>query len=159
MGLDTTHDCWHGSYTAFNRWRHKIAELAGIPLPLMEGFYEPPREEPLEWIKPRPGGPQCGHPNGPWLYHWLEDVIAALPLSWEPWELDPLAVLLNHSDCDGKLEAGDCGPIARRLEELLPELAELPDDPGHIQNWVQKTQRFIDGLRAAEAAGESVEFH
>lgn len=29
MGLDTTHDCWHGSYSAFNRWRTKICEVAG----------------------------------------------------------------------------------------------------------------------------------
>ncbi|KAA2242830.1 hypothetical protein F0L74_09890 [Chitinophaga agrisoli] len=29
MGLDTTHDAWHGAYSAFSRWRHYIAELAG----------------------------------------------------------------------------------------------------------------------------------
>lgn len=29
MGLDTTHDCWHGAYSAFNRWRAKVAEVAG----------------------------------------------------------------------------------------------------------------------------------
>ena len=27
MGLDTTHGCWHGTYSAFNRWRNKIAEM------------------------------------------------------------------------------------------------------------------------------------
>src|SRR5574340_940621 len=30
MGLDTTHDCWHGSYGAFMRWRKKLAEVAGF---------------------------------------------------------------------------------------------------------------------------------
>lgn len=30
MGLDTTHDCWHGAYSAFSRWRQKIAEVAGL---------------------------------------------------------------------------------------------------------------------------------
>ena len=30
MGLDTTHDCWHGAYSAFMRWRQKIAEVAGF---------------------------------------------------------------------------------------------------------------------------------
>lgn len=39
MGLDTTHDCWHGAYSAFHRWRTKIAEVAGYPpLDSMQGF-------------------------------------------------------------------------------------------------------------------------
>ena len=29
MGLDTTHDCWHGAYLAFSRWRDQLAEVAG----------------------------------------------------------------------------------------------------------------------------------
>ena len=29
MGLDTTHDCWHGSYGSFNRWRAKVCEVSG----------------------------------------------------------------------------------------------------------------------------------
>ena len=28
MGLDTSHDCWHGPYSAFRRFREKIAEVA-----------------------------------------------------------------------------------------------------------------------------------
>lgn len=23
MGLDTSHDCWHGAYSAFTRWRQQ----------------------------------------------------------------------------------------------------------------------------------------
>ena len=42
MGLDTTHDCWHGSYSAFAIWRKKLAEAANIPLDLMEGHFEDP---------------------------------------------------------------------------------------------------------------------
>lgn len=39
MGLDTTHDCWHGAYSAFHRWRTKLAEVAGLPpLDKMDGF-------------------------------------------------------------------------------------------------------------------------
>lgn len=30
MGLDTTHDCWHGAYSAFHRWRAKLCEVAGL---------------------------------------------------------------------------------------------------------------------------------
>ena len=29
MGLDTSHDCWHGTYSAFGRWRRKVCEVAG----------------------------------------------------------------------------------------------------------------------------------
>ena len=29
MGLDTSHDCWHGAYSAFNRWRTALCEVAG----------------------------------------------------------------------------------------------------------------------------------
>jgi hypothetical protein len=40
MGLDTTHNCWHGAYSAFMRWRQEIAKAAGLPpLDLMEGFF------------------------------------------------------------------------------------------------------------------------
>lgn len=30
MGLDTTHGCWSGAYSAFSRWRDAIAVAAGI---------------------------------------------------------------------------------------------------------------------------------
>ena len=37
MGLDTSHDCWHGSYSAFNTFRTAIARAAGIDYEDMEG--------------------------------------------------------------------------------------------------------------------------
>lgn len=39
MGLDTTHDCWHGSYSGFMAWRKLLARAAGLPkLKKMMGF-------------------------------------------------------------------------------------------------------------------------
>jgi len=38
MGLDTSHNAWHGSYTGFGEWRKWIAEQIGIKLDAMEGF-------------------------------------------------------------------------------------------------------------------------
>ncbi len=38
MGLATSHDCWHGAYSAFARWRKRIAAAIGINLDSMEGF-------------------------------------------------------------------------------------------------------------------------
>lgn len=118
MGLDTTHDCWHGPYGAFGRWREELTRAAGLPeLSAMVGF----------------GGQN----------------------SWEHWEEDPIVILLNHSDCDGVILHKDCAPLAARLEELLPLLQS------DAWGWGSKqlAEQFIKGLRAADAAGEDVEFH
>lgn len=31
MGLDVTHDCWHGSYGTFMEWRRALTNAAGLP--------------------------------------------------------------------------------------------------------------------------------
>ena len=38
MGLDTTHNAWHGSYSSFNEWRKWIAKQINIDLYSMIGF-------------------------------------------------------------------------------------------------------------------------
>jgi len=38
MGLDTSHNCWHGAYSSFNSFRIKLAKEIGIELYEMEGF-------------------------------------------------------------------------------------------------------------------------
>jgi hypothetical protein len=39
VGLDTTHDCWHGAYSSFGIWRNAICEAAGFgPLRNYAGF-------------------------------------------------------------------------------------------------------------------------
>lgn len=126
MGLDTSHDCWHGAYSAFMRWRQAVAKAAGIGnLNLMEGFY---------------GGEGGG-------------------ISWALLGDDPLVKLLHHSDCEGSLDAVDCGPIADRLESLLPALDAMGDGGGHVGGYGDKTRTFIAGLRLAASRGEDVEFH
>ncbi len=113
MGLDTSHGCWAGSYSAFNRWRRKINETAGY---------------------------------GDW------DKVEYFP------DDDPLVDLLNHSDCEGELLWERCGLIADRLVELMPSLKRAGEGGGHIGDYADKTQIFIDGLREAFAAKENVEF-
>lgn len=67
---------------------------------------------------------------------------------------DILYVLLIHSDCDGKIERYHAGPLADRLEGLLPNLGK--EGPN---NWTrQQTVRFIDGLRLASKQGMPLEF-
>ena len=144
MGLDTPHGCGHGAYSAFMRWRQKIAEVAGMPpLMLMENFY-------------REGSLRSYAPGAAATYE-LEEVEKCLPIKWDALRPSPLHILLNHSDCDGEILAKDCGSIADALEALLPLLDG--DGGGHIGGYREKTQAFIDGLRRASAAGENVEFH
>jgi hypothetical protein len=144
MGLDTSHDCWHGAYSAFNRWRDQLAEAAGYTghKSASGTGYTPD----IDWGDIES---TIGHDlNGKW---------PAIPVrpSGKP---DPLIILLAHSDCGGELHWEFCGALADRLEELLPELDKLEDDNGHIGNWREKTEQFIAGLREAHKAKENVEF-
>ena len=136
MGLDTTHDCWHGAYSAFTRWRNKLAEVAGY------AFYK--AGDPPIYDQP--------------LIDWGHITTENSYGQWANTPPDPLIVLIAHSDCEGEIYPAQAGPLADRLEELLPL---LPSDStgGHIGVWKDKTQAFINGLRAAVAANEPVEFH
>jgi hypothetical protein len=129
------------------RWRQELAKVAGMPpLELMEGFWEKGshRDPFKDLAKSFPG--------------LAEQYYANLPIKWSALRPDPLHALLYHSDCDGELSCADCGPIADRLEELIP-LLPVGDSGGHIGDYRDKTQTFIDGLRRAVEAGENVGFH
>lgn len=143
MGLDTSHDCWHGAYSAFSRWRDKLAEVAGYTF--HEGQYGHQIVD-LDW------GSVEATIGKELLRDW-----PAMPVRPDGTP-DPLIVLLAHSDCEGSIQVEFLGPLADRLEELLPGL-EGEDGSGHIGLYTEKTQTFIDGLRRAAAAGERVEFH
>lgn len=160
MGLDTTHDAWHGPYSAFNRWRTNVAQLAG---------YE---------VAPRDYGHGCMLPAVVKVYDGLQDgtwTEANLEGWWERLPEDPLLVLLVHSDCDGFIDGVACRWLAERLEQLMPKLVELDQfvaggcflglgaevDPpvSRIGSWAGATQQFIDGCRRAAEANEPLEFH
>lgn len=154
MGLDTSHDCWHGAYSAFMRWRRRLAQVAGIPLPFMDGFYCNSFGEPG-----RPAWAQYAYQHDPdsVFRDAMDADLRFFPIAWESLRPDPLHVLLNHSDCEGEIAAEDCAPLADRLEELLPLLDG--DGGGHIGGYREKTQAFINGLRRAAERGEAVDFH
>jgi len=103
MGLDTSHDCWHGSYGSFNRWRIEVARAAGLP--------------PLDLM--------VGHYDG----HGVTDpaILSTLPISWDAVRPTPLRLLLNHPDCEGELAWQDCAAIADALEALIPSMGEWTD--------------------------------
>lgn len=173
MGLDTSHNCWHGAYSAFHRWRCKLAEVACLPpLELMEGFWVSPRDEipsglaltvrvaadmleraTYECLPKQPEEDEKNRPH--------ERLLSAFdfdPIRWECLKPDPLHELLHHSDCDGTIPSSSCAAIAARLTELIPLLPD-EDAGGHIGNWREKTAQFRDGLLLAAAAGEDVDFH
>jgi hypothetical protein len=158
MGLDCSHDAWHGAYSAFMRWRRKLAEVAGLPpLELMEGFYGSLNEStgvPTLYHGMSTGEPAYGPDSEP----FMAELDRRLPIRWDCLKPSPLHELLYHSDCDGEIAADRCGPIADALEALIPMLPE-GDAPGHIRDWRDKTQQFVDGLRRAAAAGEPLDFH
>jgi hypothetical protein len=137
MGLDTSHNAWHGAYGAFSRWRNKIAEAAGYEIAKVEGQYGLRETILIDW----------GHIAEENYYG-----------EWDEVPSDPLILLIAHSDCEGVIHPEHARLLADRLEGLIPL---LPDEDvlGHIGNYRSKTRQFVDGLRAAVAANEDVDFH
>ncbi len=133
MGLDTTHDCWHGAYSAFTRWRNELARVAGYSFHMEEGAFTVPS---VDW----------GH---------LQENIQG---DWDKTPDDPLLVLIAHSDCDGHIKPKQAKALAIRLRELLPLLPD-GDGGGHIGDWKATTQQFINGLDNAVKQRRYVRFH
>ncbi len=158
MGLDTTHDCWHGPYSMFMRWRVWLASRVGIPLDLMEGFAD------RVWEQSDVDAISCGDPK------W--EVIRALatlgsPIRWSAMNGDPIVWLLHHSDCDGKIPWWQCKALALRLTQIYRESVDA-DVAGHggmdcrrgaYDSMRRATLRFAVGCLHAWKAREHVEFH
>lgn len=147
MGLDVSHDCWHGSYGSFNSFRQDIAKNIGVPLELMEGFY---KEDYIENILKLANVDQNS-------MEYLETYLFQfLPIKWESLKYDPLHILLHHSDCDGTIEIADQIAIAERLEAIADQLS---DGTGKIKRDMrEKAKQFALGLREAFSFNEVVEF-
>ena len=133
MVLDTSHDCWHGPYSAFRAWRCELNMLIAAD---REGSS-------IEWRHVR----------------YMGNTREGLQLAWRLGlyddQTDPLNVLMNHSDCDGWIAADVCGPMADALQSLMDRRmpARAMYDTAR-----PATERFIAGLRKAAAAGEPVRF-
>ena len=137
MGLDVSHDCWSGAYSAFNRWRTELARVAGYAIIREMGAGDQPD---LEWDRFALANYQGEWADAPEL------------------PSDALVYLLAHSDCDGVIHPPQATALAGRLRELL-SLLDASQGSGHIRPHVRGvTERFIAGLEAAAARGEDVEF-
>lgn len=135
MGLDTTHDCWHGPYSQFMRWRQWLNHF------VMD---------------------DRGHAGdkAAMLISHMGATVAAIEKAWVDGHYEdqsiPINVLMAHSDCDGEIAAEICEPLADALAALLDR--HMPER-GIYDEQRPATMRFINGLRRAAAAGEPVEFH
>lgn len=161
MGLDTSHDAFHGAYSAFNRLRQIICRAAG-------GSFPPHRDQ--ERLQ------ELGIEKASDDRWYVPDEITV--------ESHPgLYAFLSHSDCDGQLSPMQCYAVANDLESLLPKIAELDDGdmhggtsftkqadgsiriahhPGHLARvggYVGATEKFIAGCRLAAANCEALDFH
>lgn len=145
MGLNCSHGAFDGSCSYFGRWRRYLAEVAGLlPLNLMEGYYHS-----LDNTDSFPL---------PTLYHNDKDNIwrvilldKSLPIQWDCLNYTPLFILLKHSDCDGNIHVRNCLRLKCALENLLPHM----DD----KEWINVTEKFIDGLTNAYENNEPLEFN
>lgn len=135
MGLDTSHDCWHGPYSMFMRWRQWLHYFIMIERP--EVVDE--RGEPLHYK---------GATRESLIWAWDHGVYAN--------QDDALNVLMLHSDCDGEIPHDVCHRLADALAGLM--YRRMPER-GLYDEMRPATERFIAGLRRAFEAGQPVEFH
>lgn len=140
MGLDTSHDCFHGPYSAFGRFRDCIALAAGFEF------------EPYNFIP----GVVRERPALPWD-SYTDDNFQGI---WETAPDDILIVFLAHEDCQGHIDTKHCAALADRLEGLIPKLQtmDLSRFASPYDQIAKRTEQFVAGLRDAAKAGEHVEF-
>lgn len=89
MGLDTSHNCWHGSYSSFARFRNEVADHAKTHYGYVPNY--------------------DGHPERA-LYGWWDKDH---PFS------DILDVFFLHSDCEGWIFPKHAELLADRLDALV----------------------------------------
>lgn len=136
MGLDCSHDAFHGAYSAFNRFRQAIAKAMGGSYPPHETEYHEDGDKLL--------------PN---MWYWGKEYNELLHPG--------LYVFLSHSDCDGEISPVNCIMVANDLEKLLPIIEKYGVGVGHIEReggFGGVCQKFINGCRLAYKNSEALEF-
>lgn len=139
MGLDCSHDAFHGAYSSFNRFRQAVCYVIG-------GSYPPHNKtNTFLWSEEK----QPDENTWYWGYGYSHETHPGL------------ALFLSHSDCDGEISPEDCIKIANDLEPLIPRLAELGLGWGHIEReggYAEVCRKFVNGCRSAAAANEPLTF-
>lgn len=144
MGLTCSHGAFNGPYSYFSKWRHYLAEIAGLPpLELMEGYYHN-----LNDLLSFPL-PTLFHTDKDNLWR-IEAINKSLPIQWKSLKYTPLFILLKHSECNEEISVRRCWRLKLALENLLPYM----DD----KEWISVTERFINGLILAYKSNEPLKF-
>lgn len=134
MGLDTTHDCFHGAYSAFNRFRQYIAKGCGGSFPPHDPEFRDDDEN-----KPLPG-------------HWYYE-----PKIVPEEHREGMTLFLGHSDCDGIFTPQEAIKVAKFLRWVAPRVQAV--EWGHIQGPVDaRILKFAEGCELAASRNENVEF-
>jgi hypothetical protein len=147
MGLDTSHDAFHGAYSAFNRLRQEVASAIG-------GSYPPHylRAYDGKIAEGKNGSLIVDYTLDPERFYTPDEVTQeSHPGLWE---------FLTHSDCDGAIAPDMCAKVADDLEPLLDKMPE--GGAGHIGargGFREVLRKFIAGCRAAHAEGVPLDFH
>ena len=152
MGLDCSHDAFHGAYSSFNRLRQEICKAMGGK----SSF-------PPHW-KIGADGKNLITANGSLIYDDTRDQeFIYIDDAYPKDKFAGLWEFLMHSDCDGEISPEMCVKVADDLEALLPKIEALNsgDGGGHIARnggYVAVVRAFIAGCRAAAAANEPLQF-
>lgn len=134
MGLDTSHDCFHGPYSQFNQWR----EWLNLFIMRERGGTGDTTAE------------EIGHMGATYNAYntaYAQGLYADQSV--------PLNVLMQHSDCDGEIPADVCAALADDLQRIADRF--MPER-GTYDMMRPTTMRFIAGLRDAAANNEPVVF-
>ena len=146
MGLDTSHDAFHGAYSAFNSLRQEVAHAIG-------GSYGP------HWLRTHHGEIARDKDGYPIRDETLNDAMFYVPDEITEDAFPGLWEFLRHSDCDGEISPEMCMKVADDLEPLLPKMPE--GGAGHIARrggYREVLRKFIAGCRAAAAEGVPLTF-
>lgn len=139
MGLDCSHDAFHGAYGAFSRFRQAVCYVIG-------GSY-PPHNKHNNFLWNEEVQPDEN------IWYWGKGYSQ---------ETHPgLYLFLCHSDCDGEISPKDCLLVAKDLEALVPRLDKLGTGSGHIAHYGgygNVCRKFIEGCRLAASKEEPLYF-
>lgn len=107
MGLDISHDAWHGAYSAFHRYRKEIANQIGLDLEKMEGFCS---EGGIKWhlLKYRPIHDFLNHSDCEGYINWSK--LSKIADDFEK-------ILPNLVDLDGGGHIGNYHDKTKKLIE------------------------------------------
>jgi len=150
MGLDCSHNAFHGAYSAFNRLRQFVCRSTGGSFPPHYRY----NDDGTILQDPKTGFLVVDEkPKKDWFY-------CGGNFTKEDWP--GLFEFLEHSDCNGEISPEMCVLVADDLEKLLPEMEKIQwIASGHLEReggYISVINQFIEGCRQAAENNEPLLF-